>query len=224
MRTGEINFKFQVDTSPPACLVIDDHPLVAQALADLFRDISPMSEVSAVTEAAAAIASCQSRQPALIICDMLLPGESVTKLCASLRLVAPAARLLLITGMATLGYAELAVACRADGLIAKGAAIEDTKAAIAEVLAGRPYYCQVFRPLVTRLQQRRHPGAAMLTPRERDVALRLAFGMNMSEIGSALRISYKTVDAHRGAAFQKLGVSSQRELMQRYLPLPQVYS
>ncbi|WP_183092539.1 LuxR family transcriptional regulator [Nocardioides stalactiti] len=58
-------------------------------------------------------------------------------------------------------------------------------------------------------------GAAALTARERTVAEMAAVGASNSEIALVLLISPKTVEAHLGRCFDKLGVRSRREIAGR---------
>jgi DNA-binding CsgD family transcriptional regulator/tetratricopeptide (TPR) repeat protein len=53
---------------------------------------------------------------------------------------------------------------------------------------------------------------AALSPREREIVELAADGRSNLEIARTLSISHKTVEKHLGSAFQKLGVSSRREL------------
>jgi len=54
--------------------------------------------------------------------------------------------------------------------------------------------------------------AALLSAREREIALLAANGRSNLEIARDLAISHKTVEKHLGSAYEKLGVSSRREL------------
>jgi DNA-binding CsgD family transcriptional regulator len=53
---------------------------------------------------------------------------------------------------------------------------------------------------------------AMLTPREREVALMAASGLSSRRIATRLRLSVRTVDNYLGRAYVKLGVTSRAEL------------
>lgn len=55
--------------------------------------------------------------------------------------------------------------------------------------------------------------ALMLTAREREVAEKLAVGLTNRQIASALEISIKTVDTHRGHVLKKLGLKNNAELV-----------
>jgi len=57
--------------------------------------------------------------------------------------------------------------------------------------------------------------AEILSSREREIAARAARGQSNLEIARALSISHKTVEKHLASTFQKLGISSRRELRKR---------
>jgi DNA-binding CsgD family transcriptional regulator len=63
-------------------------------------------------------------------------------------------------------------------------------------------------------------GAGALTPSERRVADLAARGLTSKEIARELVVSPRTVDAHLGKAFRKLGVSSRGELAARLMGEP----
>ncbi|MGI4812724.1 MAG: helix-turn-helix transcriptional regulator [Janthinobacterium lividum] len=56
-----------------------------------------------------------------------------------------------------------------------------------------------------------------MPPREREVCARLVFGHSVPEIAQELRISSETVKSYVKRAYQRLAITSQRELMLAYL-------
>ncbi|TVO63236.1 response regulator transcription factor [Denitromonas ohlonensis] len=65
------------------------------------------------------------------------------------------------------------------------------------------------------------PGLDLLTPRERAVALEVARGATNKEAARRLDITERTVKAHLGAAFEKLGVRDRLQLVLalKYVPV-----
>jgi len=53
----------------------------------------------------------------------------------------------------------------------------------------------------------------VLTPRERDVAIEVAHGATNKEVAQRLNITERTVKAHLGAVFEKLGVRDRLQLV-----------
>ena len=60
---------------------------------------------------------------------------------------------------------------------------------------------------------RQSAGFASLTSREREVLQRVAEGLASKEIASALHISPRTVESHRGSLMRKLGVHKASNLV-----------
>ncbi|OEU62164.1 MAG: hypothetical protein BA870_03845 [Desulfuromonadales bacterium C00003094] len=58
-----------------------------------------------------------------------------------------------------------------------------------------------------------HLALAQLTPRERDVALAVGRGISNKEVAQQLAITERTVKAHLGAIFEKLGVRDRLQLV-----------
>ena len=51
-----------------------------------------------------------------------------------------------------------------------------------------------------------------LSPREREIAMLAAAGESNLEIAQTLSVTHKTVEKHLASAYQKLGISSRRNL------------
>lgn len=59
-----------------------------------------------------------------------------------------------------------------------------------------------------------------LTPREREVAILTCQGMTSKEIGLALELSYRTVEAHRARLLEKFGARKLPELVAKFSGMP----
>ncbi|MCI2399012.1 PAS and helix-turn-helix domain-containing protein [Aliiroseovarius subalbicans] len=59
-----------------------------------------------------------------------------------------------------------------------------------------------------------------LTPREREVAILTCQGLTSKEIGLALDLSYRTVEAHRARLLEKFGARKLPELVAKFSGMP----
>jgi len=83
---------------------------------------------------------------------------------------------------------------------------------------------QAVRQHVRSREQRAADGAAaaryaQLSPREREVLALIVEGLTNKEIGRALALSPRTVEAHRAHLFDKLGMPSLAQLIRQYAAL-----
>lgn len=64
------------------------------------------------------------------------------------------------------------------------------------------------------------PVSAHLTAREREIAARVISGMTSKEIARELKVSHRTIEAHRMRLMRKLAVNTTSELIARILGMP----
>ena len=101
-------------------------------------------------------------------------------------------------------YQDMALRCGAAGFVAKSVETRELVDAVKAVAAGR----LVFGRRVGDLPP-------TLSPRERDVVKLVAEGRSNDEIGVALGVTSRTVEAHLGRIFERAGVGSRTELATR---------
>jgi DNA-binding NarL/FixJ family response regulator len=112
-------------------------------------------------------------------------------------------------------YALRAFKAGADGYVTKDIAATELVGAVRKVAAGGAYVTESLVESVVRQLHgsARAPPHASLTDRELDVLRRIAAGQRLTEIGSALHLSVKTVSTHKTRIQEKLQVSSTAELI-----------
>ena len=84
--------------------------------------------------------------------------------------------------------------------------------AVEAVAAHKPFFTdQVSEILLHSYRTSRRP--SILTPREREVVQLIAEGCTNKQIAHILRLSIRTVEAHRSAVMHKLNLSSSASLV-----------
>jgi DNA-binding NarL/FixJ family response regulator len=192
-------------------VIVDDQALMRGA----FRTILESSDIDVVGEAASgddALVVVGRLRPDVVLMDVRMPGGDGLSATRSLALVAPSARVLVLTTFDLDDYVYGALHAGASGFLLKNASPEELVAAVRTVASGD----NVLDPRVTgRVMARfarRSPtpaqtGAlASLTEREKDVLALLARGLSNIELATRLDVSEATAKTHVSHVLTKLGV------------------
>jgi DNA-binding NarL/FixJ family response regulator len=113
-------------------------------------------------------------------------------------------------------YHHVALRAGAAGFVAKSVETRELIEAVRAAAAGRLVF-----------ERRVDSQPPVLTPREADVVRLVADGLTNEEVGHALGVTSKTVEAHLGRIFERTGIQSRTELATRaireaWLDLPVV--
>lgn len=166
-----------------------------------------------------ALAKASSEQPNLIILDIMLGDEDGLSLLPKLKEVAPAARVLVLTGLRGSESLRRPMLAGAMGVVLKEHAAEVLIKAIQKVHEGEVWLDRLsMGTLLDEMTQRMEldPEAekiATLTTREREVIALIAEGLKNKQIGQRLFITETTVTHHLSSIFSKLEVADRLELL-----------
>lgn len=114
-------------------LICDDAVAYGVLFARWMRECG-ISDVAQARTAAEAVALAQDLQPAVIVVDHLMPDGTSEEIVPRLRAVAPAARVLLISGMPDDRLASIAATAGADGHVGKASAAAAVQSAVTALL------------------------------------------------------------------------------------------
>ncbi|HHC08750.1 MAG TPA: response regulator transcription factor [Actinobacteria bacterium] len=198
-------------------LVVDDVPLFRAGLVSALREAG-FEVVGEADSAEAAVNAAESLQPDVVLLDILMPGLSGLEVVEKLTAVAPATRVVLLTGSESEEDLLAAIKAGARGYLVKDMpfpelvrsieAILEGGAAISPQMAGKLF--DVGRQLL-RHQELLASRRPTLTGREIEVLQMVAKGHTSREIGELLYISENTVKNHIRNILDKLGLHSRNE-------------
>jgi DNA-binding NarL/FixJ family response regulator len=195
--------------------VIDDHPLVREALNMLADAAGDLRVVGSSDSASAALEPLQQLSPDLILLDIDLGHEDGLEWLPRVASAAPGARVLILTALREPARDEEALRAGARGLVLKSAPPEKLLHAIRGVAAGALWFDT--SALMGESQARAGGSArgklAALTPREQEIVSLIGEGLRNDEIARRLGITPKTVKNQLTTVFEKLGVASRLELV-----------
>jgi DNA-binding NarL/FixJ family response regulator len=195
-------------------LIAEDHPLVVEGIASVLR--AEFEILGIASNGRDLIAKAEHLRPDFITMDIGMPELNGIEAASALKKSCPDTLLVCVTQHNDVEYLLAAIRAGIVGFVSKQDASGELVEAIRTVSQGRLYITHSLRNAYDKLA-RENPGklkatGSPLTPRQREVLQLLAEGRSTKEIASALNISLKTVEFHRGSIADVLGLHSVAEL------------
>jgi DNA-binding NarL/FixJ family response regulator len=185
--------------------VIDDHPLVRQAIGMLLRRLRPASkvvELEKLSELQAAI--IKNGEPELFVLDLLLPGVKGASAVSDIKSLYPEIPLAVISAMPAGEAEETCIEAGADLYLEKSAPAQDISNGLQGLLAA---------DVSTDEEGATAPGDTKLSKRQKQLILMLDRGLSNRDIANELSISEHTVKVHLWRLFRRLGVKSRTQTL-----------
>ena len=210
-------------SSPDATrvLVVDDDPLVRSALSLMLGGQADLEVIGEAGDGREGVDLARSLQADVILMDIRMPVLNGLDATRELHAGTDPPRIIILTTFDADEHVFGALEAGAEGFLLKDTPPAEIVAAIRRVASGDP----MLSPSVTRtlIQRVRADGAghrsaqaegrlAMLTAREREVALAVARGLSNTEIGGELYLSLPTVKAHVSRLYDKLEVTNRVQI------------
>lgn len=193
-------------------LVVDDHPLIQDALATLLPHLGDGIEVRHAVDAAQATAILDDEPDvALVLLDLALPGTRGLDVLADMILDYPGVPIVVLSATHDRATVNAALAAGARGFIAKTADARELLEAVRQVAEGGAYLTSDVPLVPDGDGVRIAPGALGLTPRQADVLTLLVQGKPNKLICRDLKLSEGTVKVHVSAILKALKVRSRAQ-------------
>lgn len=193
-------------------LLVDDHAMVREGLADQIRRDPALTVVACVGDAHSAVEMVEQLTPDIVLMDVHLPGLSCF---AAARIIAerwPKTRVVFLSAFGHDRYIDQALAAQAWGYLTKTESSAAVREAIHAVAAGRVHFSQDIKTRLVadrhhfRLSRPSHSRVSTLTARELEIFRYLAEGRALKDVARLLGLSAKTVDNHKSNIMAKLDI------------------
>ncbi len=209
VQTGELRAPATGSRSPhevalTRVAIVDDHPVVASAVAALLAAEPGLEMVGVALNIARAVEMLERTRPDVVVCDTQLGDESGFGLLERYKSGRPA--FVMYSSYDYPIYHRAAFEAGAAAFVLKMAQPAELVAAIMTAATGQ----SAFSPTTMRAV---HSVGDVPTARELAVLERLAGGQSTPEIAAALGIRPRTVDGHLGSLFDRIGVGGRTELV-----------
>lgn len=199
-------------------LIVDDHPIVRQGMAQLINLQDDLELCCEKGDARGALEAMRACRHELAIVDISLPGVSGLDLVKNLTSHYPTVPILVISMYAESVYATRALRAGAKGYIVKQEATQTILAAIRQILKGGAYLSpamqgQLLKKMAAPARNDHSLPVSVLSDKEYEVFRLIGLGLATSQIAKELSRSVKTIEAHRSNIKSKLRLTNSGQLV-----------
>ena len=197
-------------------LIVDDHPLIQQAVANVLRAIDPAVEIAVAGNCDQGLESAgQGAEPDVVLLDLNLPGLSGIPALKRWRARFPAVPVVVLSAQDDRQTVLAAINAGAAGYIPKSSSNEVMQSAVRLVLSGGKYLPPELLAHVPKgapwERQTKSPARLDLTDRQMAGLRLIARGASNKVICRELGLAERTVKAHVTAVLRSLKVSSRTQ-------------
>ena len=199
-------------------LLVDDHPLVREWLANLINEQRDLLVCGEAGDAPAALQLIGKAKPDIVIVDISLEGGSGIELIKNIKALYPDVATIVLSMHDEHLYAERALRAGARGYVMKREVTKNVLQAIKAILEGKIYVSEKIADVIAKKFVEGKPATMespveRLSDRELEVFQLLGRGYNTRQISDTLHVGFKTVQAYCARIKEKLGLTNINELL-----------
>ena len=196
-------------------VVADDHPIWRDAVE---RDLSEagLVVVGSAGDGDKAVRVCAATRPAVLVCDLQMPGRSGVEVTRALS--GTGTRVLVLSASGETDDVLEAVKAGASGYLLKSAGSAELVQAVRRTAAGDAVFTPGLAGLVLGEYRRMaaapaEPAGPRLTARETEVLRLVAKGLTARQVAERLVLSHRTVENHVQNTLSKLALHNRAQLV-----------
>jgi DNA-binding NarL/FixJ family response regulator len=196
-------------------VLADDHTIVREGLKQLLGAAGDLDVVGEACNGLEVMERVRALTFDLLLLDMSMPGKSGIELIRQVRSEKPKLRILVLSMHEEHQYAVRAIRAGAAGYLTKESASRALVDAIRKVASGGAFIsAEVAQQLALgAMPDATGPLHGKLSDREFQVFKLISEGKSVSDIAERLNLSVKTVSTHKANILNKMGMSTQAELI-----------
>jgi DNA-binding NarL/FixJ family response regulator len=195
-------------------LIVDDHQVLAGALAQALDAEPDLVSVGVAGTLASATSLIPTTTPDVLLLDQRLPDGDGVEAVRRLRTLRPSMAVIILTASAAEHVMVAAIEAGVSGFLSKTRSLGEVTAAVRAAASGEAVISpEMLARLLPRINRSGRPGAAALTEREREVLGLVSEGLTNAAIAERLFVSVHTVRNHVANLSAKLGARSKLEAL-----------
>jgi len=198
-------------------LIADDHAVVREGTRQILEQEPDLDVVAEAADGEEAVRLAGSSKPDVAIIDIAMPKVDGIEATKQIKALHPAVAVLILSAYDDDQFVFSLLEAGAAGYLLKSVRGHELIDAVRQVYAGESVlHPTIARKVLNRFvpaaeKPRREELAEVLSKREIDVLKLATKGLSNQDIANELYLSLRTVQAHLGHIFNKLGVSSRTE-------------
>ena len=197
-------------------LIADDHVMFRDGLRRVLEEDSHLEVIGEAKNSVEALAKSADLRPDVVILDLVMPpGRDAVDTVGELKRRNPEVKIVILTARSEDEYALRCLRAGADGYLTKINASAELIHAINKVYGGGKYIGEALAQLLAENigQDPSQLPHSSLSDREFQVMRMIGQGKAVSEIGSELNLSVKTVSTYRSRILEKTQLRNNAEIM-----------
>jgi DNA-binding NarL/FixJ family response regulator len=196
-------------------VIADDHTSVRAGLTQVLATDPELEVVGEARDGLEAMQLVRGTPFDVLLIDISMPGRSGLEVIRQIKAEKPKLRILVLSMHEEHQYAVRAIRSGASGYLTKDSASTQLISALRKVAAGGAWISaevaeQLALGALPHADQAPH---IALSDREFQVLRMLAAGDTVTDVAAKVNLSVKTVSTHKSRLMQKLGVSTNTELL-----------
>lgn len=195
-------------------MLVDDHAVVRAGVRSLIDAFPEWTVCAEARDGDEALKIAAEAKPDIVVLDLSMPKIGGVDTIIQLRHLLPDVEILVLTMHDSERIVAQALRAGARGYVLKNESPDNLIEALAALSNHRPYFSSSVSETLLKsyLSSDSAVDHEQLTPRERQIVKLVAEGNSNKRISSILKVSVKTVEAHRSAAMRKVGAKSSADL------------
>jgi len=195
-------------------LIADDHPLFRRGLKNAFADTQDIEVVAEATNSNDVLARVRENELNLVLLDISMPGKGGLEVLKQMKTEFPKIPILILSVYPENQYAVRFIKAGASGYLTKESSIDILIEAVRKVAQGGNYAStDITEKLAFDFLNTDKPPHELLSDREYQVFSMIATGKSLTEIGTDLSLSVKTISTHRTRILEKMKMKKNAELI-----------